>query len=348
MGVFKVEYFVEFVGMTDPSSKRKITWRWMNAEDASGSTGKEPSELVFTWSVYSGKRRFELNGYEQLFTIDRSGVVDEKLQMQNGAELRIVATKTAPENSASFFRLYELLIDGRSFFTFPEAAHARGRDLTYIPCAYGGKATSILQILYPGENFDGSDSANEVPQATSPRRRTAVSTHVDIPNQPIQSVPMHTTPAPEVDLLDFSEPAAAPAQLTLAPLPVAAPPAFEGYQKTPPEVLHCHTPTMDNPVGMMVPAATNVQQSFNGGVSVLGDPESPIKEQNFFSPTSNPFASAQITGAPKPLQDNDLADLFSAPTQVVSPNDARDDNILGEQSAVPTAAPGKMLFDPFA
>ena len=358
MGIFKVEHFVDFVGRLDSSSKRVISWTYMVADNSSGSSGREQHEVVLTWSVSSGKRCIQIDGLEESYVIDKGGIVDQKLSTSFGHELHIIGTKVAPDNAHSIFRCYELLINGQSFFTYPEAAHARGKGLTHIPSGYGSGPTSILQILYPDQSFEGTNNGNNPQYENSPRRRSAQCTTQETAPAP--------APAAEVDLLDFSTPAipapmpaapmpAAPmpaAPMPTAPMPVGPPPdvpmsaipgvvnsqnpPFESYQKTPPNV-PLPEPT-ENMIGMVVSADSS---SNNGNDS----PITTVTTKTYVA-TTNPFATQATTDMkPQMVASNDLPTVPL--TNPFSLNDTRDDHAMTQPKA-PNVETGNVMFDPFS
>ncbi len=338
MGIFKVEHFVDFVGRLDPASKRVISWTYMVADSSSDFDGMEQHEVVLTWSVSSGKRCIQIDGLEESYVIDKGGIVDQKLSTSYGHELHIIGTKVAPDNAHSIFRCYELLINGRSFFTYPEAAHARGKGLTHIPGGYGSGPTSILQILYPNQSFDGANNGENPQYENSPRRRHAECT--------TQGPGFATAPAAEVDLLDFATPAV---PTPVAPMPVAPPPEvpmpavvnsenppFVTYQKTPPNVPSPEP--AEGVIGMVVSADDTLNNGNDSPITTMST--------NPYVATTNPFAT-QTTSNTKPQVVASNAFPTVPLTDPFSLNDARDDHAM----ALPTTSnveTGKVMFDPFS
>ena len=162
--VTQMEHTVEFIGRQNAASKRRIRWVF-NVAPSDGSAPHQ-HELVFTWSVSSGKQDITLDGANVSFSRQKGrSVFNEKVQRMGAKpDLRIVCTTVIPTGSPPDFVLYELLVDEIPFRCYPVAPNGQGRQEVYM----GGSADdmrppqSILDITDPGR-FEGAGGPDYVP-----------------------------------------------------------------------------------------------------------------------------------------------------------------------------------------
>lgn len=161
--VTQMEHTVEFIGRQNAASKRRIRWVF-NVAPSDGSAPHQ-HELVFTWSVSSGKQDITLDGANVSFSRQKGrSVFNEKVQRMGAKpDLRIVCTTVIPTGSPPDFVLYELLVDEIPFRCYPVAPNGQGRQEVYM----GGSADdmrppqSILDITDPGR-FEGAGGPDYV------------------------------------------------------------------------------------------------------------------------------------------------------------------------------------------
>eukprot|EP00562_Extubocellulus_spinifer_P022638 CAMPEP_0178627106 /NCGR_PEP_ID=MMETSP0698-20121128/8740_1 /TAXON_ID=265572 /ORGANISM="Extubocellulus spinifer, Strain CCMP396" /LENGTH=433 /DNA_ID=CAMNT_0020266325 /DNA_START=121 /DNA_END=1422 /DNA_ORIENTATION=+ len=166
--ISQVEHTVEHVGRQKAASKRRI--RWVFGVTPIAGTAAAPStqqhELVFTWSISSGKQDITLDGTNVTFNRQKGrSVFNEALQrMGEKPDLRLVCTTTVPTGCPQDFVLYELLIDDMPYRCYPVGGLGVGRQEVYMGGAIGGirPPGSILDITDPGK-YDGCGSPDYVP-----------------------------------------------------------------------------------------------------------------------------------------------------------------------------------------
>ena len=162
--VTQLEHTVEHIGRQNAASKRRI--RWVFSVAPNDGSASHQHELVFTWSVSSGKQDVTLDGSNVSFTRQKGrSVFNEKVQRMGAKpDLRIVCTATIPSGSPPDFVLYELLIDEIPFRCYPVAPNGQGRQEVYMGGSAGDMRPpqSILDITDPGK-FEGAGSPDYVP-----------------------------------------------------------------------------------------------------------------------------------------------------------------------------------------
>jgi hypothetical protein len=89
----------------------------MTGTDCRGSE----HDIVFVWSISSGKRTVLFDGQEVHYSSSRSGVFDYSWTMRGTNHvLKIVAHASPPMSTTPGFRQYDFFVDGLSFFRFPK------------------------------------------------------------------------------------------------------------------------------------------------------------------------------------------------------------------------------------
>jgi hypothetical protein len=162
--VTQLEHTVEHIGRQNAASKRRIRWVF-NVVPSDGSASHQ-HELVFTWSVSSGKQDVALDGTNVSFSKQKGrSVFNEKVERMGAKpDLRVVCTTTIPTGSPPDFCLYELLVDEIPFRCCPVAPDGQGRQEVYMGGSAGDMRPpqSILDITDPGR-FEGAGSPDYVP-----------------------------------------------------------------------------------------------------------------------------------------------------------------------------------------
>eukprot|EP00978_Attheya_sp_CCMP212_P020503 scaffold58781_cov52-Attheya_sp.AAC.1 len=215
--IYQLEHTVENVGRHKAESKKRI--RWVYEVDS------VLHELVFLWSMQSGKEEVTLNGTILQMSKHGRGVVDEQLT----PELHMVCTKTAPNGSPPGFRCFELLIHETPFHTYPSRRPNSSPPLDYGESSGFGVPMSILDILFPGKY----GTNNNEPPTTTPPSEPEVDYEYSSGSE--HYVPMldpapvaAPAPAPAVDLLAFDTDGSPPVGPPVPMPPAAAAPTQDG------------------------------------------------------------------------------------------------------------------------
>ena len=136
---YQVEFLNICKGRRVAATKRRIRWRFGFSDRAAIGQGLsnidcrgEEHEVVFLWSIASGKQRILADGVEVHFGSGSrmSDRFEKSWTMNGGHELKIVAHATQPlRKSTGNFRQFDLVIDGRSFDDLPQI-YELGREST--------------------------------------------------------------------------------------------------------------------------------------------------------------------------------------------------------------------------
>eukprot|EP00551_Chaetoceros_affinis_P017526 CAMPEP_0203691026 /NCGR_PEP_ID=MMETSP0091-20130426/3357_1 /ASSEMBLY_ACC=CAM_ASM_001089 /TAXON_ID=426623 /ORGANISM="Chaetoceros affinis, Strain CCMP159" /LENGTH=403 /DNA_ID=CAMNT_0050561379 /DNA_START=72 /DNA_END=1283 /DNA_ORIENTATION=+ len=140
--VYQVEFNAIATGKIIAMSKRQIRWRYgfpnQEAIDA-GKSGTEcrgeEHEVTLVWSVSSGKRMIMSNGKQLFIGMNKSNTIENQWIDTRGNDIRLIAHMTPPVNSPLGSRQYELLINGKSFFSLPKSYEIglKGPSDTRVP-----------------------------------------------------------------------------------------------------------------------------------------------------------------------------------------------------------------------
>ena len=182
--VTQLEHTVEFIGRQNAASKRRIRWVF-NAAPSDGSAPHQ-HELVFTWSVSSGKQDITLDGANVSFSRQKGrSVFNEKVQRMGAKpDLRIVCTTAIPSGSPPDFVLYELVVDEIPYRCCPVAPNGQGRQEVYMGGSAGDMRPpqSILDITDPGR-FEGAGGPDYVPGGSAVASAGGAPAQMDATNE---------------------------------------------------------------------------------------------------------------------------------------------------------------------
>ena len=149
--IHQINFSVQNIGKTKQDTKRRIKWVYAIGDN-------DRHEVIFTWSLVSGKQLVTINGETMISQQWQRTVFNEQiLTTSNGHPviLRLVCSRTVPSGAHSNFRQYELLINDRPYFTYPRLD---GRGFA-VEAETPELPTSILGLLYPGKYYVGNGAA---------------------------------------------------------------------------------------------------------------------------------------------------------------------------------------------
>jgi len=127
--VYQVNFTATNTGKQIASTKRKVYWRFgfcCQDDMSAGATGTEcrgeEHEVIFKWSISSGKRGIYLDGHQVHFSLGASGggKFEFSWLLKGIYQLKIIASSSSPMFPMGDFRQYDFLLDGRSFFDMPK------------------------------------------------------------------------------------------------------------------------------------------------------------------------------------------------------------------------------------
>lgn len=330
---YQVDFAAKNCGKIVPASKRVIRFKfgYSNPEAlASGKTGQDcrgsEHEVLITWSLSSGKQAIALDQQEVYFDVGDTtqSKISHTWKDKNGRTLEVkvhaanMSTKNDPD---PYWKQYDLLIDGVSFFRMPKIFElgtvskevTRG-SLEMVPSRFNQGVPVSMEFSLP---------------ATSRENKK------EEPNE--AHMPEPETPA-VVDLLSFDD-FDVPAPTIHQEVPVqvdsvyaiSQPPAQSIYNNYLLPQAHMHADCYANPEVQQALAPAQYQQSsvskenhFLAPTNPFGNP--PAQPATFAAPT-NPFENAPVYSATAPTNpfevsqiEDSPANTFAAPAQYSTPN----------------------------
>lgn len=225
-------------------------------ETGTGCRGTE-HDVTVIWSVTSGKKVIIADSHHIHMSMDRSSVFDHSFNLRGNHVARVCIHANPPTTSGT--RQYELYIDGRSFFTLPKVFElgVTGSSDKRIPgvitqsqrnvltprstsegLSYDRKKGGYVETVVAPKSRDEEDedlrraivaSLEESKKHLTSKGRhgedSKPSSSVTHPSQSevTSNEQQPASPAPVVDLLDFSDPAPAPVPGPGAMVAVGAP-----------------------------------------------------------------------------------------------------------------------------
>jgi len=232
--VYQIEFTYEKSGKRIATSKRKIKWKFGFPNETAvndGMTGNdcrgEEHEIILSWSITSGKRRITCDGQEVHIATSRSNTLDASWPMKGNHIVKVVACAAPPLSAEKDpnFRQFELLLDGRSFFTMPKVYElgVRGtiQSRARIPGALpenGYRSPTSYQEQDEVKRAIALSLEEQRNHFASKPSMSSRSSRTEPPtpgrNDYRSPAPVPTAPAPAVDLLDMEHGAPPAADLS--------------------------------------------------------------------------------------------------------------------------------------
>lgn len=134
-------FVVENCGFIVPTSKKRITWRFLKRGDDT------PHTVTLIWSKNTGKQCVLMDGEEIYFGINEgSSIVSYQWTARDGTAYHILACSTSPnENATGGFQKYDLILNNQTFSSlrrFSDGYKPPKRGMSFHP-------TSIAELLFP-------------------------------------------------------------------------------------------------------------------------------------------------------------------------------------------------------
>eukprot|EP00550_Attheya_septentrionalis_P000572 CAMPEP_0198283720 /NCGR_PEP_ID=MMETSP1449-20131203/3300_1 /TAXON_ID=420275 /ORGANISM="Attheya septentrionalis, Strain CCMP2084" /LENGTH=464 /DNA_ID=CAMNT_0043980491 /DNA_START=248 /DNA_END=1642 /DNA_ORIENTATION=+ len=311
--IYQLEHTVENVGRHKAESKKRI--RWVYEVDS------VLHELVFLWSMQSGKEEVTLNGTILQLSKHGRGVVDEQLT----PELHMVCTKTAPNGSPPGFRCFELLIHEKPFHTYPSRRPDSSPPMDYGESSGFSVPMSILDILFPGKY--GNNEPPTPPSESEVEYEYSSGSEHYVPME--DPAPVAAPAPPAVDLLAFDNDGSPPVGPPI-PMPPAAAPTQDGLLA----LNHAPAaPTVESPFGDVfgsAPQPQGVPPQQQQQVATTQQPSNPYANDllGFGTPSQPTVPSPVPQQEPQQQQQQQLA-------TTEQPSYAYSNDLLGFGSAAP-------------
>ncbi|CAJ1932358.1 unnamed protein product [Cylindrotheca closterium] len=176
--VYQIQCETQNKGKRVASSKRRIRWRFGFANLQAGKTGKDcrgaEHEVVFVWSLNSGKQLILADGHEVHWAkIGRKEKLEVDWNMSNGNhKLKVVAEPSVKSRKSTDSRQFDLLIDGISFSDLPSiyqlGTDAAGSSRTSTAVRSSGKPV----LRQESRSYSMPDLLSLPQQHTPPPQKT--------------------------------------------------------------------------------------------------------------------------------------------------------------------------------
>ena len=228
---YQIDYSVKNTSKTFGFSKKRITFKFGIANPPAVANGGKGAncrgsehEVIFTWSLNSGKRQILLDGKDVHFSESGQNGWTADQVFQHHFHVRVQGLSgplrahliTQPANKdVPHIKPFDLRINGVTYFAMPKIFELGGPQTIVRPVQ--GKAKSSGG--YPNGN-DGGGRGNNDDAHLSPAEREAIAAakvasmqDLNRPNNGMGGMNSHAPPAVVADLLSFDAPPSAPAPM---------------------------------------------------------------------------------------------------------------------------------------
>jgi hypothetical protein len=355
--LYQVDCNMHNSGKTVAVTKRRVTWRFGVANPtalADGLSGVDcrghEHEVKLIWSITSGKRSIILDGQEVHFSQGKP-LRENKFCFQFhewGHSFYLIAHVASPIQKTPDFKMNELLIDGRSFHSFPMIYQlGQGRASNRNSTKYLTNSPTLNFAAPPQYDHrndyirNSSKASSSVRQESSPRTKSSKS--FAVPNLDLLGETKTTVGAPSqgLDLLDVQNDMASASVITTMVAYDEFSPKGPTYQDISSSILQSYSPKNngDSIEVYSSPAAASTYSTTSQSVPYLSSTPAPHYEeqQSYVTPASKSYVNDSIqeleqsmynlhvvTNIPSSFDDNDssssnnkMTDSLPSPTGVM-------------------------------
>mmetsp|Transcript_24662 Transcript_24662/g.52223 ORF Transcript_24662/g.52223 Transcript_24662/m.52223 type:complete len:386 (-) Transcript_24662:580-1737(-) len=321
---YQIDYSVKNTSKTFGFSKKRITFKFGIANPPAVANGGKGAacrgsehEVIFTWSLNSGKRQILLDGKDVHFSeTGQNGWTADQV-FQHHFHVRVPGLSgplrahliTQPANKdVPHIKPFDLRINGVTYFAMPKIFELGGPQMIVRPVQ--GKAKSSGGYPNGGGGGQYGGRGNNDDAHLSPAEREAIAAaklasmqDLNRPNNGMGGMSSHAPPAVVADLISFDAPPSAPAPM---PYGQQQPPqqmqygnySLGGQQPAPYDARQTSVSTLGSNVSYGQPSPPQQQP---GGGGFFGQPQQQQQQQppgSFYGQQPPPALTPSSTPGP--------------------------------------------------